>query len=71
MGGCAVEGRREGEGGRLVPDGATDVLTAAALLCRQTESSALGLSVLPPPSPPPPPPLCSSAPSFFLILVLF
>lgn len=34
-------------GGEGDPDGATDVLAAAALLCRQTGSSELGLSALP------------------------
>lgn len=56
-----VSGGFEGEGGD--PDGATDVLAAAALLCRQTGSSELGLSaLLPSPS------LCSS-PLFSLLLL--
>ena len=43
------------ESGWWGPDGATDVLAAAALLCRQTGSSELGLpALLPSPS------LCSA-----------
>lgn len=56
-----------GYGGGGYPDGATDVLAAAALLCRQTGSSELGLpALLPSPS------LCS-APllSILLLRLLF
>lgn len=40
-----------GEGVAGDPDGATDVLAAAALLCRQTGSSELGLFALLPALP--------------------